>query len=234
MSILAVTQIGSFDVATLKLRKGPITLSQDPVVRGRTVTAVAVTLRDLLTWAYSVRYEQLSGGPSWTTDDHYDLIAKSEGDGELTLVQARLMMQSLLADRFQLQTHRETQDVPMYALVQARNGPKLKSISPDSTAGCRVSTSAKGLRMECTVGSLEQLARQLTTSADRIVLDRTGLSGTYAFTLEWWPAKRTPPTDSDVPSIFDAVQEQLGLKLEPIRGPIEKLVIDRVEKPTEN
>jgi uncharacterized protein (TIGR03435 family) len=234
VAFLAAAQTSSFDVATLKLCKGVITHSADPVVRGRTVTGVAVTLRDLLTYAYSVRYEQLAGGPGWIGDDHYDLMAKSEGEGSLSTAQARQMMQALLADRFHLQLHRETQEVPMYALVVAKGGPKFKPSAPDATGGYSVRTSDKGLRMETTRSTMDQLARQLAGTAGRFVVDKTGLTGLYAFTLDWWPANRTPPPDSDAPSMFDALQEQLGLKLEPTKGPLEKLIVDHAERPPEN
>src|SRR6202521_3094793 len=125
VSLAAATtsaQPATFDVTTIKLHKGVITFSQDPHISGRTVRSTASTLRDLLTYAYGVRYEQLAGGPGWIAEDHYDLVAKSEGEGALTAAQARQMLQALLADRFQLQVHRETQEVPMYALVVGRSG----------------------------------------------------------------------------------------------------------------
>src|SRR5215469_13507311 len=114
-ALQTAAQTASFDVATLKFVKGPITHAAGPFVRGRTVTATALTPRDLITYAYDIRYEQLAGGPSWIADDHYDLVAKSEGDGVLATPDARRMTQALLADRFRLQVHRETQEIPMYA-----------------------------------------------------------------------------------------------------------------------
>jgi uncharacterized protein (TIGR03435 family) len=231
---LAIGQRASFDVATLKIRKGPSTFSSDPVVRGRMVTANAVNLRDLLTYAYSVRYEQLGSGPSWTADDHYDLVAKSEGEGELTTSEARQMMQALLADRFQLQVHSETRETPMYALVVAKDGPKMKPSAPDTIGRCSVSGSGKGMRMEGLRCTMDFLAKQLAGTSGRFVVNHTRLVGPYAITLNWWPANGTPPPDSEVPSMFAALQEQLGLKLEAIRGPLEMLVIDRAEKPLEN
>jgi uncharacterized protein (TIGR03435 family) len=231
---LATAQTPSFDVATVKLCKGVITHSADPIVRGRTVTAIAITLRDLLTYAYSVRYEQLAGGPGWIADSHYDLMAKSEGEGPLTPAQSRQMMQTLLADRFHLQVHRIAEEVPMYALVVAKGGPKFKASEPDATGGYSVRVTELGLRMEATRSTMEQLARQLAGTSGRFVVDKTGLTGLYAFTLDWWPANRTSPPDSDVPSMFDALQEQLGLKLELTRGPMEKLIVDHAERPPEN
>lgn len=224
----------SFDVASIKLHSGNITFSSDPAVRGRTVTGTASTLLDLITNAYGVRYEQVSGGPSWLSSDHYDISAKAEGEGTLTKEQARQMLQALLEDRFQLKIHRETKEVPVYALVVGKNGPKLKETSADAPGNNFVRGSSAGLHMEATRGTMEQLARQLSTTAGRPVIDRTGLTGYYAYTLDWIPASRTPEPDSDTPSMVTAIQEQLGLKLERSKGPFEMLIVDRAEKPTEN
>jgi uncharacterized protein (TIGR03435 family) len=229
-----VAQSASFDVATIKLRKGVITHASGPFVQGRTMTGTALTLRDLITEAYAVRYEQLTGGPGWIGDDHYDLMAKSEGDGALTRAESREMLQALLAERFHLQVHRETQEVPMYALVVGKGGPKLKSSAPDATGGYSVRSTDRGVRMEAARSTMENLSRQLSGNSGRPVVDKTGLSGLYAFTLDWWPMNRTQPPDIDAPSMFDALEEQLGLKLEPFRGPLEKLVIDRAERPAGN
>lgn len=236
--LAAATSAGSqsvaFDVATIKLREGEIRMSSGPSIRGRTVTCTALTFRDLATFAYDVRYEQLAGGPRLIGEDHYDLVAKSEGEGALTQAQARQMMQTLLADRFQLQVHRETQEVPMYELVIAKSGPKVKPAAPDATGGYSVRTTDKGLHMESSRSTMEQLTRQLAGTSGRFVVDKTGLTGLYAFTLDWWPANRVPPPEVETPTMFVALQEQLGLKLESTKGPMERLVIDRVEKPREN
>jgi uncharacterized protein (TIGR03435 family) len=234
LSLTAQDRPLSFDVASIKLRKGDITMSRDPFIRGRTVTSVASTLTDLLTYAYEVRYDQLAGAPAWAGNDHYDIEAKSEGEGALTPTQSREMMRSLLAERFQLEVHRETQEVPVYELMVGKIGHKLKPGAPDATGGNSVRGGEKGWRMEAKRGTMEYLAQQLSHSVDRPVIDRTGLSGTYAFTFEWFPANRVPPPDLVVPSMFTAIQEQLGLKLESAKGSIEKLVVDRAEKPTEN
>jgi uncharacterized protein (TIGR03435 family) len=224
----------SFEVASIKLHPGTITMSSDPAVRGRRVTGTASTLLDLITTAYGVKYEQVSGGPGWVDSDHYDIDAKAEGEGTLTKEQARQMLQTLLAERFQLKIHRETKEVPVYALVVGRNGPKLKETSADAPGNNFVRGSGAGLHMEATRGTMEQLARQLSNTAGRPVVDKTGLTGYYAYTLDWIPASRTPEPDSDTPSMLTAIQEQLGLKLERARGPIEMLLVDHAEKPSEN
>ena len=116
----------SFDVASIKLRKGEITQWSDPSVRGRSVRGTASTLLELITYAYGVRSDQISGGPGWAGSDRYDLDAKAEGEGILTTAQSRQIVQSLLEDRFQLKIRRETQEVPMYALVVGNERPEVQ------------------------------------------------------------------------------------------------------------
>jgi uncharacterized protein (TIGR03435 family) len=225
----------SFDVASIKFHPGMVTFSADPAVHGRTVTGTASTLLDLITTAYGVRYDQISGGPNWVNSDHYDIAAKAEGEGTLTKEQVRQMLQTLLADRFQLKIHRETKDVPAYALVVGKNGHKLKESSADAPGhNFTRSGGAGSLHMEATRGTMEQLTRQLSGTAGRPVVDKTGLTGYYAYTLDWIPADRPAEPDSDTPSMGTAVQQQLGLKLEPTKAPYEFLIIDRAEKPSEN
>lgn len=224
-----------FEVASLKLHPGDITFSSDPSIRGRRVSATASTLLDLITYAYGMRYDQVTSAPAWAASDHYDLDAKAaDGEGILTTSQSRLMVQALLADRFQLKVRRETREAPVYALVIGKNGPKLKATPPDATGGWSVRGTAKGLHMEATKGTMEQLARQLSHTAGRPVVDKTGLAGYYVYTLDWFPANLIAPADLDAPSMFDALQEQLGLKLESTRGPVERLVIDQAGKPSQN
>ena len=198
------------------------------------MTGTACTLLDLVTYAYGMRYDQVSGGPSWADSDHYDLDAKSEGQGVFTTAQSRQMVQALLEDRFQLKVRREMREAPVYALVVGKNGPKFKAAAPDKPKSNFVRGSDKGLHMEATHGTMAQLVDQLSFTAGRPVLDRSGLTGEYAYTLDWFPANRIPPPELDAPSMFAALQEQLGLRLEPSKGPVERLVIDHAERPSEN
>jgi uncharacterized protein (TIGR03435 family) len=232
---IATAQPQSFEVASIKFHPGPINFSADPSVHGTRVTGTASTLLDLITTAYAVRYDQVSGGPNWANSDHYDLAAKVEGDATLAKDQFRQMLQTLLADRFQLKIHRETKDVPAYALVIGKNGSKLKESTADAPGDNFVrSGGAGGMHMEATHGTIDQLTRQLSGTAGRPVVDKTGLTGYYAFTFDWVPANRTPDPDSDTPSMFTALQEQLGLKLEPTRAPYPLLIIDHAARPSEN
>jgi uncharacterized protein (TIGR03435 family) len=230
----AAQSTASFEVASIKLHPGPVTFSSDPSVRGSRVTGTAITLLDLVTNAYDLKYDQISGGPSWISSDHYDLAAKAEGEATLTKTQAQQMLQALLADRFQLRVHHETKEVAVYILVVAKNGPRLKESSADAPGNNFVRSNGRDLHIEATRGTMEQLARQLAATAGRPVLNKTGLAGYYAYTLDWSPANLIPAPDSDIPSMFTALQEQLGLRLEAAKGPYLMLIIDYAKKPSEN
>lgn len=209
----------------------------------------------LIQSAYGFRDSQLVDVPEWASSARFDVTAKAGAD--INPEQRTLMLQALLGERFKLAVHREFREMPIYALVAARDdrrvGPNLRrseiDCSPEArstrpgTAGAGTSPSTGGInRPTCgsfTVGSslvaggitLAQLASALTRRVDRIVVDRTGLDGLFDVDLTW--TALTPASDAG-PSIFTAVQEQLGLRLERARGPVEVLVIDRVQRPTEN
>ena len=222
-------------MASIKLHPGLINFSANPVARGNRVTGTASTLLDLITTAYALRYEQISGAPGWAGNDHYDIDAKAQGDGRISIDEFRQMMQSLLADRFQLKIRRLTKDTPAYALVTAKNGHKLKEAAGDAIGGNLTRRTTSGsLIMEITRGSMEALAQQVSRSAGRPVVDKTGLTGLYQYRLEWLPENRISDTESNIPSVFTALEEQLGLKLEATRVPFQFLVVDHAERPSEN
>jgi uncharacterized protein (TIGR03435 family) len=231
--IALAQETASFEVASIKFHPGPITMSGGGI-HGVTLSDTALTLLNLIEDAYALRRDQISGGPSWIDSDHYDVIAKAEGEGTLAGERAMQMLRTLLTDRFQLKVHRETKETPVFELVVGKGGPKLKASSADAKGRNFVSANSAGMHMEATNGTMEKLARQLSVTAGRPVIDKTSLAGYYAYTLDWLPANLTPQPDSDIPSIFTAVQEQLGLKLESAKAPVEMLIIDRAEKPSEN
>jgi len=211
---------------------------------GGRVKASNATLKMLVMVAWNLRDFQVSGGPSWRDLDRYSLEAEPgrpisvDGPNSSGAAEVRHMLQSLLADRFKLSVHSDTKEMPMYALVLAKNGAKLKEnplgVGPGSSAG----GNGRGefTARQVPIGAL---APFLSNQLGRMVVDRTELKGVYDFTLTFTPepatvASTSAPGDSDVPSVFEALQEQLGLKLEPIRGPVETLVIDHAEKPDAN
>jgi uncharacterized protein (TIGR03435 family) len=180
----------------------------------------------LIEEAFSVRAWQVSG-PSWLSLDKYDLTATMPAD--TTKATARLMLRTMLAERFGLKFHREQKDFPVYALVTGKSGPKLDAV-PDP--GHWDQKMAPG-RFTATAIPIEKFADWLTSIADRPVVDMTGVAGVYKLDLEWTPDYQDQPRRWDA-GIFDAVKK-LGLKLEPRNAPIEFLVIDHVEhSPTPN
>ena len=228
-------------------------------------------LRRLILFAYSLQPQQLTGGPAWLDSDRFDILAQAEGDLSPTPPGGppgapQLMMQRLLAERFGLAVHEASREIPVYALTLARRDGRLGArITPSAVDCLALMTKAPGGvpvkapqlpdgRPACgvrrdgmgriTAGGTTMLmfATQILTGlTDRLVVDRTGLTGAYDFDLEHQPEGRGAPPRadsatavSDRPSIFTAVEEQLGLKLQPTRAAIDALVIDRVTPPTEN
>jgi len=223
---------------------------------GGRVSMSGVTVKLLMQQAYGIRDFQIVGGPAWVGTERYDITAKPEDAANQE--QVKLMVQALLADRFKLQFHRETKELPTYALVVGKGGPKIKPFvqaDGDSTpADSNGSGRGRGgmMRMmgrghfEANGVPVSALANQLAQALGRTVIDKTELKGNYDFKLDWTPdenqqgmmkppgGEAPPPSSGDGVSIFAAVQEQLGLKLEGSKGPVEILIVDRVEKATEN
>lgn len=227
----AAAQPLEFDAVSIKPHTGEVTVS-GLGISGTRIEETAVSLMDLVTGAYNLRYEQVSGGPEWGKGGaRFDIVAKAPGEREPSREQIRQMLQSMLADSFKLTVRRETADTPVYALEPAKGGAKLKP--SDQRVGVKGWGTDMGRHMEGSV-NMEFLSRQLALSTGRQVVDRTGLTGNYEMVLEWTPDGFTPVNNAESLSIFTAVQEQLGLKLEPARAPVERLIIEHAEKPDSN
>jgi uncharacterized protein (TIGR03435 family) len=170
-------------------------------------------------------------------DSFYDIAAKAEGDIAPSNAEFRRMLQLLLADRFRLVMHRETRELPVYALVVGRNGPKFKESTPESSLGEHYSASGRNWEVTIPKATMDDVLRAIENRLpDRPVLDKTGLKGTYDIRLTYTPdipPNRKAPDPDDI-SIYTAVQEQLGLKLEPQKAMVEVLVVDHAEKPGGN
>jgi uncharacterized protein (TIGR03435 family) len=204
--------------------------------------AINVTLRALMEVAYDLPETQMIGGPAWTSTAKFDLEAKSDAEvnkqmaalsDEQGKAMKREMLRALLADRFKVAAHNETREMPIFALVVAKGGSKLVKSNANGTtmSGGRGKINIKGGS-----DSLAILAFELSWRLGRPVIDRTGLEGRYELTLNW-AADDGEAIASDMengPSLFTAIQEQLGLKLESTKGPVKTLVIDHAEKPSEN
>jgi uncharacterized protein (TIGR03435 family) len=224
-----------FDVATIKPNTSGSSLVSMRMPAGGTFTATNASLRMMIARAFKLQSFEITGGPSWLTSDRFDVAAKS-ANPNLTDDQFRLMVQALLADRFQLTTHRETRTVPVYSLVPAKSGLKLPNANPAPCANPALSCGSFGLeatRMEGRGVSMASLTNGLAALLGRPVIDNTGFPGTFDTTLEFAPLDN-PSGDSTRPTLFTVIQEKLGLRLESEKGPSEILVIDRVERPSEN
>jgi uncharacterized protein (TIGR03435 family) len=231
-----------FDVATIKRNTSGSRSSSSLTTNHGTYTAENITLRALLPLAFGVRQDLIFGLPGWAEEVHFDINAKSiDHDANdlaaLNREQRRAMMQALLADRFQLTSHMEVRTLPVYELVVAKGGTKFKESSPAS--GDRSGTSIHNNELTATSCPMAIFINVLTDNLHRAVVDKTGLAAKYDFTLKWardevQASPGAEASDDAGPSIFTAIQEQLGLKLQPAKGPVEVLVIDHIEQPSEN
>lgn len=233
----------AFEVVSVKTnRSGETEGSIGPRPGGYAMTNVP--LRLLIVRAYDLRSFQVVGGPGWIDGERFDVTARApEGTSPNQIL---LMVRTLLAERFKLVAHTEKREQPVYALMVARTdgrlGPNLKASTvncsgrPEASEQCTMSGSftGSGGNLKGAGQSLTVLATHLSTAVDRIVQDRTGLPGGFDFELAWSGSGLRPATGapSELPSVFTALPEQLGLRLEPSRGPVDALVIDSVERPT--
>jgi uncharacterized protein (TIGR03435 family) len=223
----------SFEVASIKPfdRTGQVGHGS-VAVSGPRVTFTGYSLTALIQYAYDVRAYQISGGPGWIGSDAYTIAAKVEGDAARENAEIRKMLQALLAERFGVQLHREMKEVAVYLLSAGKTGPKLKP-----TTAPRMTMQMGPGHLMMAKSTTAQIAALLSSIVSRPVLDQTGIAGEFDFTLDSPDinmGRMQPRDDLSGPSIFTALQEQLGLKMEPSRGPIEILVIDRAVKPLEN
>jgi uncharacterized protein (TIGR03435 family) len=254
-TLLAQTMPPSFDAASIKRNRsgasgiGATALFFEPSGRFK---AVNEPLWRLIAEAYRSTYQlrrfEIEGIPAAMEHDRFDVDAVPQGTPSFS--EQRQMLQRLLADRFKLTLHRETRDLPIYSLVKARVdgrlGERLKPSDVDCSkvrAGAPPPAPASGQPPSCMMifgqgrlmsygMTITQLAEMgLSRSVLRPVIDRTGLTGSYTWTLEWAPDD-SPDASGDLPSLTTALVEQLGLKLESARGPVDVIVIDHVEQPT--
>src|SRR5262245_27289998 len=253
-------QAVGFEVASIKPADGDHRGVSINFVPGGGLTATNVTLRSLIKLAYDVQCESscedfISGGPGWIDDQRFNIQARApETDEDLSHLTpkqrgkhrehlVRLRLQALLADRFNLVVRKETKDAPMYALTVTRNGHKLKEENGRGSGGGGMG------ELFGDSETMEAFVNDLAGVIGRPVVDRTGLTGRYSYEPQWAPGARGPTDigdkqqvdkqqvvapDADGPSLFSAIQDQLGLKLEAIRGPVDRYVIERAEKPSEN
>lgn len=257
----ADSPLPSFDVATIRPSQGD---SLHIVRSAGELHMLDVTVRYLLEQAYNIPWtngakDRIRGGPGWMDNDHYDLDAKIGPEAAVTLEQMpeeqrrrqmNLRLQTLLADRLRLKVHFETHQEPVFAIMTGKNGPKLTpASSTEGQQGLGISVRYNGQAAQMTAkgASLGDLANWLTGYSEmggQPVVDQTGLTQRYDFVLNWTreralssgeqSGESETPAGSGGPALSTALQEQLGLKLVNTRGPVKIIVVDSIERPTEN
>jgi uncharacterized protein (TIGR03435 family) len=248
----------SFDVVSIKLNHSlNAGMSLGDSIPGK-FTATNFSLLFLIEYAYDVKRGQIEGLLAWAETERYDVDAKMDdavAEGERSIPRdereklARTRVQFLLADRFGLKLHHETKDMPALVLTVAKGGPKLSEAAAKSAPGEAhpLPPGSLGMRMKAgdwiiaaNQSPLRNLINPLSAQPEmngRILLDRTGLTGKYSFTLQWASQNLSgagAATDSPGPSLFTALEEQLGLRLESTKAPVDVLIIDHVEQPSPN
>jgi uncharacterized protein (TIGR03435 family) len=243
----------AFEVASIKAH--PLTDNEGVRVTpspGGRLTITNASLRLLITFAYGIQDSQVFGGPDWAGTATFDVTAKADRD--VPGIQLYAMLRPVLADRFKLSIQHALRDIPVYALVIARNNEKVGAQLKRSDLNCSgtVEIGARACQFSTGFGNLHArgmpltaLASTLSRFAGRVVVDRTGLSGPYDFDLTWTPdqvreraaggqpvVENGRTIDPNGPSLFTAVQEQLGLKLDARKEPVDVLIIDHAEKPS--
>lgn len=238
----AASTVPEFEAATIKPTKDANPNRKTDREEGRRLTVDNRTLAELLMMAYRLDRRQIVGGPAWVTRDTYDLVAVAEDDQEAQQ-HGREMFQKLLKDRFALQFHWEQRDMPVYVMTVAKGGPRMTPANANGAyeSGCQ--------RLgQCRFGreSMERFANWLQFAVlDKPVGDKTGLTGEFDFTLRWTPDEsqffaagvHVPPPTEDPnapPGLYQAMEDQLGLRLEAQKTQSQVLVIDHVERPSED
>jgi uncharacterized protein (TIGR03435 family) len=245
--VMAANANPSFEVATIKPSKPEAQGSSILVGRGggNLFTTTNTSLSDLIVFAYGLHARQVTGGPSWLESDKYDVTGKPDQPGVPNVTQLRTMVQKLLVERFQLTFHHDKKELSVYAITVANTGSKMaKSEATGNLPGFGGRGRGNVAVRNTTMAEFAEFLQ--SRIVDRPVVDQTGLSGRYDFPLKWTPdglraaaaaepnASPAPINPDDPPDLFTAFQQQLGLKLESKKAPVDVLVIDRVEKPSEN
>jgi bla regulator protein BlaR1 len=239
-------QTGRFDVVSIKPSDPFSERQRIGISPGGSFEASGVRLSDLIQQAYNIRPFQLLGASGWMETDRYEIHTKDEKPGPSEAEIAKMSeeqrnavrdqflakLQALLAERFQLKIHRETKEMPIYILTLAKGGPKLQTPPDDKPGGTLSSRRTDDGKREVIGQKLTAagLARFLSGQIGRTIIDQSGLAGKYDFKLTWAPDMG----DTTGPSLFTALQDQLGLKLDSSRGPVEVVVVESAEKPSAN
>ncbi len=234
----------SFEVATIKPSR-PETPGQSITIRGRTFATQNQTVAGMMTFAYGLHPDQIIGGPDWMRSDRFDISAEPEGTGMPNDRQWKSMLSKLLADRYKLTFHKDKKELAVYALTMLKTGHKLTANTTDVNGLPGLFFRGLGVFPVRNATMTEFAGTMQAVVLDRPVIDQTGITGRYDFTLQWTPdetqfggrgGQAPPPADPSTapPGLFTAIQEQLGLKLDATKMSADVFVIERLEKPTSN
>ena len=253
--MLLITAAGvnaqSFEVASIKPNASNDHRVRIAIQPGGRFVATGIPVRVLIGQAYDVKDFQITGGPAWINGEAYDINAKAEASAgdRMGPEQLRPMLKGLLAERFGLKVREETKEMPVYALVPGKGGAKLTASADGAANGPRGQMRMGRGQVNAKSVPMATLVRMLSQQLGRDVIDKTDLKGNYDIDLTWTPEPGQgggpfggpPPPDaiagaggSEGPTIFTALQEQLGLRLESTKAPVPMLVIESINKPTEN
>jgi uncharacterized protein (TIGR03435 family) len=219
----------AFEVAAIKPSKAADQSSHSNWSNGR-ITMENLSVQQIIEEAYGIKYYQLAGAPGWVEAERYNIQAKAEEKVETA--QLRIMLQALLAERFHLTVRHEKKSMTAYALVTAKGGLKVNPVE-----GSGSSMNHNNGKLTASHTDMARLADFLARRLDRPVVDETGIAGYFDFKLEWAPERgqQRPEGDGGAgPTIFTALTEQLGLRLETRKVPVDILVVDRIERPSDN
>jgi uncharacterized protein (TIGR03435 family) len=225
----------NWEVATVK-PSDPNANNASFDVRGRHVIIGNQPVEIMLLMAYGVQKSQIVGAPDWVKTERFDVDGVPNVDGEPDLQQFQSLVRKLLVERFGLRLHHEEREMPVFALTTMKGGPKMDASKGDPNGHANnEGTSGNGRQIrKFTNTSMSDLALMLLIYVDRPVVDQTALKGRYDFRL-LWTADETHEAAADAPpGLFTAIQEQIGLKLEPVKAPADVLVVDSVERPSAN
>jgi uncharacterized protein (TIGR03435 family) len=184
--------------------------------------------------AYAINPRQIVGAPDWFHNESFDIVCTTDTPGEPTSAQYLMMLQNLLADRFDLKFHHDTRELSVYAVTIAKGGPKIKAAGPDEKASGDDMRNGQDQKISLISASSKDFAERIQLFVDRPVVDHTGLTKKYDFSLHYTVDESRAADPDAPPGLFTAIQEQLGLKLVPVKAPADVLVIDRVEWPSAN
>jgi uncharacterized protein (TIGR03435 family) len=219
-----------FYLVYIKLNKSGAPGSETDTTPGR-INLINVTPLSLLLRAFGVRTFQIVGAPGWTATERYDVVASVPGGLVLDDQARQLYMEQMLAERWQLRYHRDTRNLRVYSLVAANDGARLVTHTGPGEYAMKVERAGPRVVLRSTRGNMQRLIEILSGFTGNVVSNDTGLGGEYDFTLEW--VQDASATDSG-PTLFTAVREQLGLRLVSAERPTPVIVIDRIERPSEN